>query len=65
MGEKEPQAMRTRGVRSLSSILRLRRLVGNSYSSMVMSPRTSSDIVGRGGGFGFKGSRRKTGLSEY
>jgi hypothetical protein len=66
MGEKEPQAMRTRGVRSLSSILRLSRLVGNSYSSMVMSPRTSSDIVEGGGGFGFKGrSLCKTGLSEY
>lgn len=58
--------MRTRGVRSLSSILVLRRLVGNSYSSMVMSPRTSSDIVAvEGCGFGFNGRRfRKTGWSE-
>jgi len=58
--------MRTRGVRSLSSILRLSRLVGNSYSSMVMSPRTSSDIVEAGVGTWFKGSSlRSTGLSEY
>lgn len=50
MGEKEPQAISTRGVRSLLWIRVRRRAVGNSYSSRVMSPRMSWAIVGDGGG---------------
>lgn len=37
MGEKEPQATRSRGVLDGSSIFFLRRLSGNRYSSMVLA----------------------------